>query len=759
MDNKKPIRHILHKMNQKNMQNGQSRAKKGTLQKVDEARKILDKKISASNSLINDKTIFKISRYIDQLSIDYLKDVNRKVVITKDKLYDKDCLYHTLFENHNSIMMLIDPDNGNIIKANKAALNYYGYPKNKLLTMSIHDINILTEYEIHKEMELAKVEKRNHFQFIHRTANNELKDVEVYSQPIDLGVRKFLFSIIHDITSKKVYEKELFLFRKILENNSEGVVITNPKGEIQWINGEFTKITGYTLGEVKGYNINILKSGKQEQEFYGKMWEELKKKGKWKGQIWNRNKNGDIYFEWLTIDSIKIDSDHVSHYVGIFKDLTERNDIVRQINDLQQKDSLTGLYNSNYFLQQVHDNMELCKKEQRKSAVILINIKDFKEINNSLGQAVGDKLLIEMSKRLSNYVTKNHILARFRGDEFIVLCKAYKKIDEIVSYGKVLLHDLKAPFMIENSMIHINYNVSISRYPKDGSEVDTFIRCADIAMNKAKEKSIEEPFLYEPHMSKQVDERFLLSNQLVDAITNNELDIYYQPIFLVEDPSVIVAAEALLRWNNSIFGMVSPSKFIPTAEKIGQIIPIGEWALKHVCRQINMWKTMGKKLIPISVNMSVKQLELVGFSKRVIDILKSFNIEAQYIDLEITESVSSGDVGTIVNNLKELKAFGIKISMDDFGTGFSSLGQLDLFELDKLKIDKIFIDDLVNVTKRQNLVKSIIAMAKGLNLSVIAEGIESKEQLEFLQQLGCQMGQGYYVSKPLPVDQFIKLMK
>jgi diguanylate cyclase (GGDEF)-like protein/PAS domain S-box-containing protein len=803
---------------------------------------------------------------IDNILYAFVTDIS-EIGKLRARLTEKDKFYSKLLQSQNRAMMLIDPITGNIVDANKAAVKYYGYKKDILLNLRIQNINTLSENEIEEEMILAKDEKRDYFQFIHKLANNEKRQVEVHSFPIEVGKRKLLFSIIHDISDKlkqklkhdtlffdspfgvaildkeqkivninknftelfqytfqevkgkainnlvsplenktqidnnieliynggivkqegirkrrdgslievevigypvinhqeiigvyiiyhdisfkKSYERELILFKKILENISEGVVITDANGNIEWINNAFNEITGYSKKEAVGRKINFLKSGIHEKSFYTVMWNELSTEGRWCGEIWNKNKAGDIYSEWLTINCIKDDSNEISHYVGIFKDLTERKIIDSKINDLRQKDSLTGLYNRGYFLEQVDLYIRGCVKKDEKCSIIFVDLKSFKEVNNSLGHIFADKLLIEISNRLVNLMKENYIISRFSNDEFVIFCKSISSEEYIINFSKVLLSNIYMPFTVENTIIRLNANIGISIFPQDGLDAETLTRRAEIAMHKAKESALYEPYAYKTEMSEEFNEKFILANQLMEAVPNNELYIVYQPIFDIKQPGLIVAAEALLRWNNSILGMVSPDKFIQIAEKTGQIISIGEWVLEQVCKQISIWQSECFHVVPIAVNVSVKQLEQIEFAQNFIEIIKKHNVKYSYIELEITESVSSGDTFTIVKNIKELKKYGIRISMDDFGTGFSSLGNLDLFELDKLKIDKIFINGMVNVSKKQKIVKSIIAMAKSLGLIVVAEGVETEEQRVYLEELGCLLGQGYLVSCPL----------
>ncbi len=794
-----------------------------------------------------------------------LADANGKEKLMQG-IRETDRNYRMLFENHDSVMMLIDAQNGNIVEANKAAIEYYGYTKEKLLSMRIQNINILSEADVNIEINRAKTEQRSYFQFVHRLANSQLREVEVHSFPVEVGNRKLLFSTIYDITDrfkqkllfetlffdtpyavaildqnqrivninknftalfsykqndaagmpigslvateevsteiehnlqmvftgevvkqegirrsrdgrlidveilgypiinhntiigayviyidisdKKRYEKQLLLFKNILENNSEGVVITDNEGFVQWINNAFTEITGYTSDEILNKNISVLKSGIHSKEFYKELWDRLLSEGKWIGEITNLSKNGKLCTEWLTINSIKNDLNKTTNYVGILKDLSEKQKLDRRMDELKQKDALTHLYNRSYFIKAVEAYIH---NSASGFSIIFLDIEGFKDINDSLGHQVGDKLLIGFSEILLSFIDENKLLCRFSSDEFAILLKNARK-EEAYDLSRVLLNRLKRPFIIEGMILHVNSNIGISRFPENGTNAEDLVRYADIAVYRAKEKQEDRICFYTSEMSDSIEEKFLIANHLALAVDKNELSINYQPIFDINLKNKIVGAEALMRWKNPILGAVSPEKFIPIAEKTGLIIDMGKWIFEEVCKQLHSWQRRNKSIVPISVNISVKQLEQIDFAEDIIKIMEGYSITADNIELEITESVSSGELIVIVNNIHKIKQHGLRISMDDFGTGFSSLGQLDIFELDKLKIDKIFIDDLVKTFRRQNLVKTIIAMAKSLDLTVVAEGIETMEQLNYLKALGCHLGQGYLLSEPLTAD-------
>lgn len=671
-----------------------------------------------------------------------------------DRLY-RELMFNTLFLNSPYPIVILDKEQ-RIVNISKKFTDVFQYTLDEARWKYINELVSLPDNKAQIDSNIQLIYRG---EIIKQEGLRRRKDgtsiyVDIIGYPV-INRQSIMgaYVIYNDISEKKAYEEQLVLFKKILENNSEGVVITDVKGNIEWVNTAFETITGYKLSEAKGLNMNILKSGIQERPFYINMWHELIDKGKWSGEIWNRTKKGEIYSEWLTINSIRDNYGKTTHYVGIFKDLTEKKRIDRRMAELQQKDSLTGLYNRDYFTKLV-DSQIKSNKEEGQFTIILIDIEGLKEVNNSLGHHIGDKLLVEFSKRLQLVLWDKCIVSRYSGDEFAVLCND----QDVKSIVKIMLDIIKQPFMIESTVLNVTANIGISKFPDDGADAEILIRHAETAMYKSQGKLEKKVTFYSKEMSEEIEERFYIANLLARAIANGEFHVYYQPIFNINDTENIVGIEALLRWNNPILGDVLPDKFIPLAEKTGHIIAIGEWVLKEVCKQINVWKKAGYYTFPLAINVSVKQLEKIDFAKRVIEILRGHDVKPESIELEITESVSSGNLTTILKNIKELKKEGFKISMDDFGTGFSSLGQLDRFELDKLKIDKVFIDDLLKISKKQNLVKSIIAMAKSLNLTVVAEGIETNEQLLFLQEYGCHLGQGFLLSKPLPPEKMGKLL-
>lgn len=663
---------------------------------------------------------------------------------------NKDYLYQVLFHSNQSIMLLIEPETGSIIDANQSAIDYYGYPREKFKTMGIQDINVFNVEEIKENMNIAYQGSKSNFRFVHKLANNEEREVEVFSLPFNFDNKNLLFTTIHDI-SDNVNSK--LMLDSWFSNSPYAVVFLNKDQKIDNINENFTRLFQYKLVELKGHSIQDFISLENSLHLLDKNLQ-LAYQGKVVNQEGvRRSKDGRLIDVEILVYPI-MNNKKIVNVCIIYIDVSQKKETERQLHSHLQKDSLTQLFNRNYFLDAIDKYIKSCCE---KFSIIFIDLDRFKIINDSIGHAIGDKLLVQLSQRLQGLICDDYILSRLSGDEFAILCKSLNEEHKIKEFANLLSQSIKEPFCFNNNMVHITANIGISRYPDDGNNAELLVRNSDIAMSYAKDTEDKICF-YASEMSTEIESNFLMTNHLASAIDNNEFTMNYQPIFDIEDDK-IMGAEALLRWNNPLLGSVPPEKFIPLTEKTGQIIQIGKWVIEEVCSQINMWASKDFCIIPIAINISVKQFEQKDFAQMMIEILKDKNIKANNIELEITESIATGELSIILENIKKLKMYGIKISMDDFGTGFSSLGQLDNFELDKLKIDKVFIDDLVITTKRQNLVKSIIAMANSLDLTVVAEGIETQDQLCHLKKLGCQLGQGYLFSKPLTADEIEQFIK
>ncbi|GAA0181004.1 hypothetical protein SH2C18_35990 [Clostridium sediminicola] len=669
--------------------------------------------------------------------------------------------YDQIFMNTPLATVILDDDN-NIVNSNTSFEKLFQHEKHNIINRNLKDVisNSSLEKSIEEYLEIDKKEilLSENIKVVKNSGDKIIVNITIF--PI-MNYGKQLGRVVTfvDINDRIKKEEELKLFEQVLANNTEGIIITDSDGNIEWVNSIFTKITGYTQSEVKKQNARIFKSEKYENEFYENIWNIIKEEGNWQGEIKNKNKNGDCYPLFLNVCSIKGKEEKISHYIGIFSDITESKIKEKTIWDLAYKDSLTKLYNRVYFMDKLDEKIKICGNN--KLAVLFIDLDDFKRINDSLGHSVGDRVLQIVATRILKCIREKDVVARIGGDEFTVLIPSLRGQNEVVKIANRIINGLsRSAINIDNNRLYISASIGIAIYPENGINSEEIMKTADIAMYKSKEdKSNYEKRLifFDENMKNDIEEEFNLSNYLVNSIDKEELYLEYQPILDIKTEK-ITGAEALVRWQHPKLGRISPDKFIPIAEKNGMINRIGEWVLKTACMQNKQWQIKGERPIFISVNVSVAQLKQGNFLKLVKDTLSETDLEAKYLELEITESISTENIDAIKNTLTSIHNLGVNITIDDFGTGYSSLGELSDLSISKLKIDKKFIIDMDTKSKNKQISSAIIAIGKSLDIKVVAEGIETKSQLDFLKKNNCDFGQGYLFSKPVDSDLFIKLM-
>ncbi|MFY0544398.1 putative bifunctional diguanylate cyclase/phosphodiesterase [Brevibacillus sp. H7] len=539
------------------------------------------------------------------------------------------------------------------------------------------------------------------------------------------------------------------------ETAREAIMVTDRKGTILLINPAFTKLTGYQKEEIIGKNPKILSSGRHGADFYVDMWTSIHESGYWTGEIWNRRKNGENYLEHLSIQSIKDEKGKTVFYSATFRDITERKRFEEQIIHQAYHDNLTGLPNRFLFEDRILLELEHAALYQQSFAVIFIDLDRFKPINDSLGHAVGDLILQEVAKRLSSILRKTDTVSRLGGDEFIVLLPNIKSTQDVAEVSHKIVHSLSEPFYVSGHELFIGVSVGSSIFPIDGKDVKTLIKHADAAMYRAKENGGNTYQFYTHAMNTKVAERLKLETNLRKAVMRQEFQLYFQPQFQLHTGRV-VGMEALLRWNHPEMGCIPPSRFIPLAEETGLILPIGEWVLWEACRQNIMWQEKGYPPMRVAVNISPFQFLQNDFVDMVTRIVKETGLSPNHLELELTESVFVRNLEKAAETLHECKSLGIQLSLDDFGTGYSSLSYLRRFPIHRLKIDQSFVQNISTSSTDLAIVSSIITMAHSLRLNVIAEGIENGNQVTFLKQIHCDMGQGYFFEKPLSKEDFEK---
>ncbi len=564
--------------------------------------------------------------------------------------------------------------------------------------------------------------------------------------------------IIQDITEQKKFKDEIELARKVFDNAMEGVMVTNVHGTIEFVNKGFTTITGYSREEALGKDPGFLKSGRHDEEFYEKIWQSLEEQGYWAGEIWNRRKTGESYPEQLSITAIADNWGKPFRYISVFSDLSDLREREEQLKFQANYDALTGLPNRTLLQDRIQMAIYRVSRNKEGIAVIFVDMDDFKHVNDSLGHAKGDLLLQQFAGRLLGAVRSQDTVARYGGDEFVILIPDTNDKSIIVMIIERIQQALQKPVVIDNSEFYLRTSMGVTVYPRDGETPDSLIASADMAMYRSKEKGKGRYSFFTEELNRQVTRRVELETDLRHALARNEFTIFLQPKLGAKDHK-ICGAEALIRWHHPEKGMVSPAEFIPLAEETGLINPIGSWLIDQACIHSKACSKVLNQHFTIAVNISARQAkdgDLVGIVQRA---LVKHQVPCQCLEVEITESVVMGNVEKAKTIFRTLHDMGIKITIDDFGTGYSSLSYLRLFPVATLKIDKSFVDDIPKDKDSNAMVTTIISMARNLNLTTVAEGVEEKDQLEFLQANHCDQVQGYYFAKPMPVDNFLAYLR
>jgi diguanylate cyclase (GGDEF)-like protein/PAS domain S-box-containing protein len=543
----------------------------------------------------------------------------------------------------------------------------------------------------------------------------------------------------------------LNLAKIAFDSATEGIMIIDTNGNIVGINKGFTEITGYSEAEVLGKTPAVFQNGRHA------LWHSLTSEGKWSGEITNYRKSGEKYHEWLNITIVRNAEYKITHYVGVFSDISEIKESQNQLNELVNHDPLTGLPNRRLINQLFEKSINHARQENHKVAILFIDLDRFKAINDSLGHTIGDKLLLEVSKRIKQAIRHNDVVGRLGGDEFLVIMDNLLNPEDASIKAKNILSVLHTEFLIEGKELYISASIGISLFPDDGEQVDSIIKAADIAMYQVKNNGKNNFCFYSDDLSTEVVERFNLENQLRRALERKQFEVYYQPQMSLISGEII-GAEALVRWNHPEFGLVSPDKFIPLAEETGIILLIGEWVLRQAAMFAKQWVKEGSSLQKIAVNVSGIQIIQSNFADTVYGVLVETDCNPSALEIEITESTIMQNTEHVIDTFNRIKTMGVSLAIDDFGTGYSSLSNLKRLPLDKLKIDRSFVCDLPHDQDDAVIAKAIYAMADSLGFTVVAEGIETIEQEKFLKEIGCQEAQGYLYGKPTNADNFAKLI-
>ncbi|WP_419810775.1 ABC transporter substrate binding protein [Bacterioplanoides sp.] len=685
----------------------------------------------------------------------YLARQNVKVRAISKQLEDRSGLIRLLMDTIPDLIWIKDPS-GVFLTCNNSFAQLHGVKPADVIGKTDHDFVDKELADFFQQRDLKAI---NANQALVNEEWVQLSDrsilLETIKTPIynhESGALLGVLGVGRDITKRKASEEALRLSASVVDNTAEGVVITNPQTDIIQVNPAFTHITGYTHDEVLGQPTSLLKSGQQNEGFYHELWQKLNEQGSWSGELVNKRKDGSFYPVWQTISAVYNESNQISHYVSVFSDISEIKQSQQEVLHLAYHDTLTNLPNRSLLTERLVQAIRHADRSQHAFALMFLDLDNFKNINDSLGHTAGDDLLKKIAILLKQTVREKDTVARVGGDEFVLLFDDVGNAEKCSSLAKKILETLQQPIEIYTGQIEISASLGICLYPQDGQSADELLKNADTAMYRAKKQGRNTYQFYTEQFTQEVIKRVEMETELRHAIRRNEFSLHYQPQINLKTGQ-LVGAEALLRWNSQKLGFVPPDQFIPITEETGLIHSIGAWVLQEAARQIQQWNNEGIDIGPIAVNVAGPQITHDNLIDQVEQALQTFNLTSRQLALEVTETFVMQHEASI-KQLSALDNMGIELAIDDFGTGYSSLSYLKKLPIRKLKIDKSFVRDIPDDQDDMAIARTIMALADTLNLKVIAEGVETQEQAEYLKSIGCNEAQGYLYSRPLPADDF-----
>ncbi len=668
-----------------------------------------------------------------------------------------------IFENIADILIQTDKV-GTIQKVSASAQNILGYKKDELIDQNICNF-IKIAHQDHadaiKDIKDLKNCQKDRVEFLNKSGS--YISIEFSTIEIDYEGSKAYLSIGRDISEQIEMQKQSILHKKIFQHSTEGIVISDKNNRIITVNDAFTKITKYDKSEAIGQDPGFLKSGKYDKKFYQKMWNDIEQKGSWKGEIWNRDKNNQIFPEFLSIDTVKDENGEIENYIAIFADLSEIKESEQKLKHLALYDQLTNLPNRTFLSNGINHAIEVAKRDERKLSVIFLDIDNFKVINDIYGHDKGDEIIIESANRLKRSLRKEDIIAKFGGDEFVILVERVKNGINVAQLAQKIIKLFDEPFSINGIRHKLTVSIGISFFPDNATTGEKLISLAETAMYEVKKSGKNRFFFYTKQFTEKIEKELFILNSFENALKNDEFELYYQPQISLNNGN-LTSLEALVRWNHPTLGHILPDTFIPIAEKSHFIIDISKWVIKKACIQVSNWNKKGLYDKKISINISAKQIKHTQLDKIIKEILQESGLNPKNLELEITESVAMEDPKTWINIFDKIKDMGVGIAIDDFGKGYSSLSYLKKIPITTLKIDKSFIDDITDNDESKVIVNTILTLSELLNFKTVIEGIETQEQIEYLIDLDKPIiVQGNYFSKPLSKEDmesfFLEFMK
>ncbi|RZI42028.1 EAL domain-containing protein [Herbaspirillum sp. HC18] len=680
------------------------------------------------------------------------------------ELDQEHAMFRTLFQASNDGVILLD--NGRIVDLNRAALRLFAFPPDQIpgeldldrLQPDAQPDGTSSAKALRDHIDDCLTSESQHVEWQFKAADGRVFPAELSIDAARVRGKQTIELTIRDITHRKEAETTMRLANQAFDNSLEGIAITDANADILTVNNAFTAITGYARDEVTGRNPRLLSSGRQTREFYNEMWRSIDETGKWQGEIWNIRKNGDIYPQWLNISRVLDERGNVTNYVGVFSDISERKSAEERILHQVYYDQLTDLPNRVLFTDRLNQVIGLAKRhDNRHFAVMFLDLDRFKLINDSMGHDAGDQLLQQVAHRLRGSVRESDTVARMGGDEFTVVLSEIATAKDAGNVAQKILDAFRPPFCLNGEEVFVSVSIGISVFPEDGSNIEILLKNADMAMYRAKGAGGSWFELYDEDLGTAASQRLAMETALHKALERDELELHYQPQFDC-DSGKLIGFEALLRWRHPERGLIGPDAFLGIAEETGLIVPIGDWVLHAACRQAQAWRHdfPGHRLM--AVNLSGRQFQHADIAAQVSAALQHSGLPHYCLELEVTETVVMQNLDASISIMHQLAELGVQFSVDDFGTGHSSLAYLKKLPIHALKIDRTFVRDLPNDEDDAAIVGAIVAMAHKLGLRVVAEGIEEKPQLDLIKQYKGFVGQGYLLGRPLTAEAATRLI-
>ncbi|MBU2570751.1 MAG: EAL domain-containing protein [Gammaproteobacteria bacterium] len=563
---------------------------------------------------------------------------------------------------------------------------------------------------------------------------------------------------LHYAIERKRTELKLRLAATVFESTLEGIMITDAKTNIISVNEAFCEITGYGTEEIIGCTPAMFESERHSKAFFRQLWDILNKTGQWRGEIWNRRKSGEVFPAWVNISAVpNIADDKIGHYVAVFTEITELKLSEERLNYLAHHGPLTGLPNRLLFQDRLAQGILQAQRGKSMIAVMFLDLDRFKLINDTLGHPIGDELLVAVAERLRRCARETDTIARLGGDEFAVILSSMTREEDVEHVAQKIIQALSSVFCVGGHEVFVTTSIGITFYPGLNNDRSKLLEQADVAMYHAKKHGRNNYQYYTADMNAAAYERLMLETNLRRALEREEFRLYYQPQIDVQT-GVVTGVEALIRWQSPELGLVSPGEFIPLLEETGLIVPVGEWVIETACRQMKEWLDAGYAAMTMAVNLSARQFHQVDLVEKIAQILQELSLPPELLELELTESMVMESVDSAIEILHKLKRMGVKVAIDDFGTGVSSLGYLKHFPIDTLKISHDFVLNLPRDSVDASIASAVINLARNMQLSSVAEGVENSEQMDFLCAQDCERLQGYLFSRPVPAEKIAELL-